>query len=205
MNFHNFGDSQWQNFIYLLLIFVVLLSGLFLRRDLPFSKALKYLGIWSVIGLVGVIIYSYRFEFSDFKNKIMGEINPASIQIPTSGELIINLAQDGHFYMDVKVNGTPIRFMIDTGASDIVISLEEAERIGININELAFTKLYQTANGKSWGANITFDELQVGNVKFRNVPASVNKSSMGTALLGMSFLRQFKKYEFYRDKLVLTI
>ena len=170
MNFDNFDDSQWQNFIYLLLIFVVLLSGLFSRRDLPFSKALKYLGIWSVIGLIGVVLYSYRFEFSDFKNKIIGEINPASIQIATSGQLIINLAQDGHFYMDVKVNGTPIRFMIDTGASDIVISLEEAEKLGININELAFTKLYQTANGKSWGANITFDELQVGNVKFRCEP-----------------------------------
>jgi aspartyl protease family protein len=95
--------------------------------------------------------------------------------------------------------------MIDTGSSDIVINLEAAQKLGIDPKKLTFNKPYQTANGTSWGASVTLEEFQIGNVKFRNIPASVNNADMGTSLLGMSFLRQFRKYEFYRDKLILTL
>lgn len=205
MDFTSLSDSDRQNLLYLTLILVVLVSGLLSRRDLAFGKILKYLSIWSLIGLVSVALYTYRYEFSDFKNRIIGEIKPAGVQVTKSGELVINLAQDGHFYMDVKVNGVAMRFMIDTGASDIVINLGEAKRIGIDPKKLVFNKPYQTANGVSWGATVRIDKIEVGDAQFNNISASVNNASMGTSLLGMSFLRQFKKYEFYRDKLVLTI
>lgn len=205
MDFASLNDSDHQNLLYLTLILVVLVSGLLSRRDLSFKKILKYLAAWSSIGLFIIILYSYRYEFSDFKNRIIGEIQPAGVQVTKSGELVITLSQDGHFYMDVKVNGLAMRFMIDTGASDIVINLGEAQRIGIDPKKLVFNKPYQTANGVSWGASVRLDKLEVGDVQFRNISASVNNASMGTSLLGMSFLRQFKKYEFYRDKLVLTI
>jgi aspartyl protease family protein len=205
MNFYDLSNSDWQNFIYLALLLVAMLSGLFLRRNLPFAKILKYLSIWAGIALVAIILYSYRFEFSDFKTRILGEINPSLAQVQNSGQLVINLSDDGHFYINVKINGQPVKFMIDTGASDIVISIDDAIRIGINPKNLLFNKFYQTANGTSSGAAIVLNELVVGDVVFRNVSASVNSAPMGTPLLGMSFLRQFKKYEFYRDKLVLTI
>jgi len=205
MDFNNLSTSDWQSFSALALISVMLLSNLLTRRDLSFAKIIKYLGIWSVIGLVTIIIYSYRFEFSDFKARIAGEINPSSVQVNQSGELEINLSQDGHFYIDVKINNISVRFMIDTGASDIVISLKEAQRLGINYKKLNFNKSYQTANGISWGAGVRLDEVEVGNVVFHDVAASVNNADMGSSLLGMSFLRRFKKYEFYRDRLVLTI
>ncbi len=204
MDFNSFGTNDWQNFSYLALILVVMLSNLF-SRNLAFSKILKYLAIWSVVGLAIVALYSYRFEFSDFKNRIVAEISPTSVQVNDLGELEVSLAQDGHFYIDVKINNTPVRFMIDTGASDIVISIKEAKPLGINLEKLTFNKPYQTANGTSWGANVTLDEIEVGNVVFHNVAASINNADMGTSLLGMSFLRKFKKYEFYRDRLVLTI
>jgi aspartyl protease family protein len=182
-----------------------MIGGLASRKDLPFGKILKYLGIWSAIGFIAISLYSYRYEFSGFKNRILGEINPSSAQITESGELIILLSQDGHFYMDVRINGVAMRFMIDTGASDITISLDEAKRIGIDLKKLSFDKPYQTANGTSWGANVNLEEIEVGNVKFKNVSASVNNAEMGTSLLGMSFLRKFRKYEFYQDRLVLRI
>ena len=118
---------------------------------------------------------------------------------------MINLSQDGHFYLNVKINNVPVRFMIDTGASDIVLNLDEAKRVGIDVKKLRFDKTYQTANGKSFGAMVVLDEITVADVIFRKVSASVNSAEMGTSLLGMRFLRQFKKYEFYQDKLVLTI
>ncbi len=203
MGFNNFGDSEWQSFIYLLLLLVVLLGNLFSRRDLPWSKVFKYLGIWSLLGLVVIIFYSYRFEFSDFKNRILGEINPSRVQTKNDGKIEVKLAQDGHFYIDVKINNVPVRFMIDTGASDIVLSVKEAKRIGIDPKKLSFNKPYQTANGTSWGAGIKLDKLEVGTAVFLEVNASVNNADMGTSLLGMSFLRKFKRYEFYQDRLIL--
>lgn len=205
MSFSNLESGDWQNFIYLLLVLFVMAGSLFSRRDFAFSKIFKYLGIWSAVALVAIIFYSYRYEFSDFKNRILGEINPTAARTNESGELVINLSQDGHFYMDVIVNGVAMRFMIDTGASDIVIGVADAKKIGLDPKKLVFNKPYRTANGTSWGASITLRELEVGNIKFRNVAASVNNADMGMALLGMSFLRQFKKYEFYRDQLILTI
>lgn len=204
MNFSSLSTSDWQNFTYLAIILVVMISSLF-SRGLAFGQIFKYLAIWSAVGLVFVALYAYRFEFADFKTRIAGEINPTSVRLSDSGELEINLSQDGHFYIDVTINETPIRFMIDTGASDIVISLKEAKRLGIDPKKLTFNKPYQTANGTSWGASVKLDKIEIGNAVFRDISASVNNGEMGTSLLGMSFLRKFKKYEFYRDRLVLTI
>ena len=198
-------NNDWQNFIYFALILVLLVSSVASRRDLDFKKILKYLAAWAGIGFVVVTLYAYRFEFSDFKARILGEMNPSLAQVGKSGELIVNLSQDGHFYLNVKVNGVPVRFMIDTGASDTVLSLDEAKKVGIDVQKLRFNKIYQTANGKSFGASVVLDKITIADVVFRDVAASVNSAEMGTSLLGMSFLRQFRKYEFYQDRLLLTI
>ncbi len=205
MDFNSLNDGDWQNFLYLLLVLVAMAAGLFSRRDFAFSKIIKYLAIWSIFGLFSIGLYAYRFELSNVKNRILGEINPSQARVEKSGEIVINLSQDGHFYINTKINGSAVKFMIDTGASDIMINASEAQKIGIDLKKLRFDRPYQTANGRSWGAEVILDELVVGNIKFRNISASVNNADMGISLLGMSFLRQFKKYEFYQDRLVLVI
>jgi len=204
MNLDNLSTSDFQHFVYSILILVVLISGLASRREMGINKILKYFGIWSGIILVIIALYSYRYEFEDFKNRFLGEINPAQARVGKSGTIIIDSSQDGHFYMNVKINGAPVRFMIDTGASDIVINSNDARKIGINFKKLVFDKRYQTANGLAFGAIVSLDKLEVGNVEFNNIPASVNQSDMGTSLLGMNFLRKFRRYEFYQDQLILT-
>ncbi len=119
--------------------------------------------------------------------------------------MIIEIAQDGHFYIDVKINNEPVRFMIDTGASDIVLNMDEAKKVGIKLDELNYNKRYQTANGAAFGASVVLNEIEVGGVKFHDVGASINEADMGISLLGMSFLRKFRKYEFYQDRLILTL
>jgi aspartyl protease family protein len=203
MHFDNFQSGDWQKFFYLLLILIVLASGLISRRDFAYAKVFKYLAIWSLVGFLFIILYSYRFEFSDFKDRILGEINPSSARLGEEGKLTINIAQDGHFYLNLNINEVPVLFMIDTGATDIVISKRDAARIGINLQELNFNRVYQTANGKSFGAFTTLDEVEISGMKFYQINASVNSADMGTSLLGMSFLRRFKRYEFYQDQLIL--
>ncbi len=202
---YNLNNNDWQNFIYLAVILIFMIAGLLSRRDVNFAKILKYLVIWSVIGLISIALYAYRYEFSDFATRIKGEINPSAAQISGSGQIIINLSQDGHFYIDIKINEVPVRFMVDTGASNITLNIIDAKRLGIDPKKLDFNRQYQTANGTSWGASVNLKELEIAGIKFYNINASVNSADMGISLLGMSFLRQFKKYEFYQDRLVLTI
>ena len=201
----NLDKTDQQNLIYLSILLAFLIGGIFFRRNLKLSQALKYLAWWALIAFVGIGFYTYRFEFSDFKTRILGEINPASAHLENDNQIVINLAEDGHFYIDTKINGIAIRFMIDTGASDIVINANEAQKLGFDRDKLLFNKRYETANGTVFGASVNLHELEIAGIKFHDINASINSADMGISLLGMSFLRQFKKYEFYQDRLVLTL
>jgi len=114
-------------------------------------------------------------------------------------------AQDrgGDFLVIGSANETPVKFLVDTGASDIVLSPSDAERAGIDIARLKFDRTFETANGEGRGAAFTLDELQIGNMKLFNVPVSVNRATMQTSLLGMAFLSRMKSFEFRGRKLTL--
>jgi aspartyl protease family protein len=201
----NFQNTDWQNFIYLSLVLLLLAGSIFSRRDLPWRKILQYLGIWTLVALIGISLYAYRFEFSDFKNRVLGEINPTAARMNQGGQIVIKISQDEHFYVNLEINGRKILFMVDTGASDMVINQNDARRIGIDLSRLKFNRAYQTANGTSYGASVRLKEVKFGDLIFHDVPASVNSADMGISLLGMSFLRNFRKYEFTRDQLILTL
>ncbi len=204
MSFDNFESGDWQSLIYSSLILIILLSSLISRRDFAYSKMFKYFAIWAFFGFISIILYSYRFEFSDFKNRILGEINPSAARL-SDEKLIINLSQDGHFYLDAKIKNELIHFMIDTGASDVVLSKSDAAKIGFQLNDLEYNKSYQTANGRVFASSIVIDEMEFSGVKFYNINASINGGEMNGSLLGMSFLRKFERYEFYQDKLILYL
>ncbi|NBV07077.1 MAG: hypothetical protein EBS06_07595 [Proteobacteria bacterium] len=71
MDFSNFSSSDWQSFSYSSLLLVLLLSGLLSRKDISVAKILKYLALWSLVAASLVLIYSYRYEFSDLKNRFL--------------------------------------------------------------------------------------------------------------------------------------
>lgn len=197
-------ENNWQEAVYLIILIVMMLSAVFSKQELNWRKIFKYLLIWGGIGCVVIALYAYRFEFSDFKNRFVSEINPTSPQINAQKQIILNIAEDGHFYTRLKINNVEVLFMVDTGASDMMLNIADAKKIGIDINRLVFNKPYQTANGRSFGAIVNLKEVDVAGIKFNNVRASVNDADMGVNLLGMSFLRRFSKYEFFQDRLILT-
>lgn len=198
------NENDYQNALYLVILIVVMVVSISSRQDLDWKKIIRYFLIWGLIGFVCVSLYAFRFEFSEFRSRISGEINPTSAKINNQQQIVINIARDGHFYVKVLINNVAVLFMIDTGASDIMLNLNDAKKIGINPRNLVFNKPYQTANGRSWGASVILQEVSLAGIKFNQVQASVNDSDMGVALLGMSFLRRFSKYEFFQDRLILT-
>ncbi len=200
---YNFLNSDSQNVLYYLILLFFLASGLFMGRKINISQSLKYLAIWTVIALIAVVLYAYRYEFTDFKNRILGELSPMSVQNDNQGRVIINMSRDGHFYINIKVNGRTVRFLVDTGASDIALNLKDAKNIGIDVKKLRYNKSYNTANGVILGASVNLGEVALGDIRFYGVNATVNSANLDVSLLGMSFLSRFRKYEINRNKLIL--
>jgi clan AA aspartic protease (TIGR02281 family) len=118
-------------------------------------------------------------------------------------EHVIEAGPGGHYVIEASVNGAPVTFLVDTGASDIVLTLDDARRIGLQPSALDYTQRFATANGEVRGAPVVLRELRIGQLRLFNVDASVNQAPLGISLLGMDFLEQLSSYEVERGRLIL--
>ena len=109
----------------------------------------------------------------------------------------------GHYVVEAMVNGTPVDFLVDTGASHVVLAPADAARLGIRPAQLRFTGRAETANGTVGLAPVTLRELRIGQLSRHGVAAVVNEAPMGISLLGMSFLDGLEGWEARGDRLLL--
>jgi len=116
---------------------------------------------------------------------------------------VIDRDASGQFHLDVALNGQPTKFLVDTGADAVALTIADAERAGIKVDQSAFQPILQTASGQGWGTLITIDRLELGKTELHNVGAVVVKD-LGVSLLGQSVLAQLGKVELKGDKMVLT-
>jgi aspartyl protease family protein len=193
----------------LLLIAVYVLMLLSSERSHPL-QALRYLLIWVAIGLGLVAAYGYREELSAIANRVAGELAPAGETIAVStteeGERAVRVRKrlDGHFVVRAAVNGQSMTLLVDTGASTVVLKPADAERAGIDTRDLTYEVAVQTANGTTYAAPVRLRSLAVGPLVVRDVNALVvPPGSLNENLLGMSFLRRLRSYEFSKDFLTL--
>ncbi len=112
-------------------------------------------------------------------------------------------APDGHFYAELRVNGTPVRFLVDTGASMIALTREDAQRIGIPISEADFTGTAQTASGSVGLKPIVLDRVSLGSLEATDVDAAIVQQGLGQSLLGQSWLKRIGKVTIEGDQMVL--
>jgi clan AA aspartic protease (TIGR02281 family) len=118
-------------------------------------------------------------------------------------EQVIDAGPHGHFLVEAVVNGVPIDFMVDTGASHVVLRLQDARRLGFTPTNLDFSQRFQSANGIVRAAPVELRELRIGQLQLFDLEASVNGGPLPISLLGMSFLRRLSSYEVARGRLVL--
>jgi aspartyl protease family protein len=118
-------------------------------------------------------------------------------------EVVIPAGPHGHFVVEAMVDGVPIRFLVDTGASDIVLSMNDALDIGLRPTDLRFTRRFETANGVVRGAPVILRELRLGQLQLFDLEASVNEAPLEISLLGMRFLNELRGYEVADGRLIL--
>jgi aspartyl protease family protein len=186
-----------------------LIAVAILPRRGQWRAAARNFAIWIAIILVLMVGYLYRFEMQDVAHRLSGGLLPGSPISMTADDgraqtLLIRSAS-GHFEADGRANDAPVRFIIDTGASVIVLTSEDADAAGIPTGELSYAIPVTTANGRTTAARITLKEISIGDIARYNVQALVAKpGALEQSLLGMSFLSSLSSFEFRGDRLVLS-
>lgn len=173
-------------------------------------QALRYVVTWLAIGFCLIAGYSYREELATVAGRVGGELLPSgqivSVETSDEGETAVRVRRrlDGHFAVRASVNGQSMTLMVDTGASSVVLKPGDAERAGVDLDKLSFTVPVDTANGTAYAAAVRLRTLSVGPLVVRNVDALVARpGTVKENLLGMSFLRRLRSYEFANDYLTL--
>jgi aspartyl protease family protein len=148
-----------------------------------------------------VAVFAQRYLIHPQENAVV--IAKATPEMPNSRSISISRGQNGHFWVDGRVDGRRLGFMVDTGASSIALREGDAARIGIHPARREYTARISTANGVIMAAPIVLDRVEIGDVIVRNVAAMVlPDEALGENLLGMSFLGQVH-WQYQSGKLVL--
>lgn len=183
--------------LYYVVIIVAVVASLIGMRQ-PIGKMLKMALAWVAIFGIGFILFAFRSEFSSFGHRLRAEATGSSIG---EGQTIrIPVAEDGHFWVEAKVNGRPLRFMIDSGASTTTVSREAAQAAGIPFGSQR--AVVETANGPVSSILAYADRLQVGSIERTDFPVDINEHD-DTNLLGMNFLSSLRSWRVEGNYLVL--
>ena len=117
----------------------------------------------------------------------------------------IKRSKYGHYVTYIRVNDAKVVALVDTGASDISLTYEDAEKAGLHPFRMKFNKRYYTANGIAYGAQVKLRQVIVDDkIIMRDVKGSVmQKGASRVSLLGMSFLNRLTAFSFDRGTLIL--
>lgn len=125
---------------------------------------------------------------------------------PGAGEdsnlIVLGRARDGHFYADVEINGTPITMLVDTGASGVALSEEDAHRVGIATTIGMNEHIGQGAGGAVFGDIVQIDSVRLGSTEASNLRGVVLRGGQ-ISLLGQNFLQRFASVEIAGDRMIL--
>jgi aspartyl protease family protein len=190
------SDSLAQ-LLYLALLGSVIAAYFLIQNRRNLGRVAQMAAIWGLI-FVGVI----------FAVALWGDLRHHFVKgtfvITEPGQVMIPQSPDGHYYVLVGVNGEPVEFMIDTGASDIVLTQRDARRIGIDLADMRFHGRAETANGTVQTAFVRIDEMSMGPFVDRSIRASVTDGELPWSLMGMAYLRLYDRIEIVGNRMYLS-
>ena len=182
---------------YLALLLVALGGAYLASHRQSVGKSLQMALVWGMIFLGCMAVYGLWGDISrDYGRNSL----PITQQ---DGAIALPRAPDGHYYVTAEVNGAAIDFLVDTGASDIVLSRADAARIGFDLEKLAFLGSARTANGVVPIAHSRLKGIQLGPYLDQGLSVAINGGEMEKSLLGMSYLGLFGRIEIAQDQLIL--
>ncbi|MBB3607637.1 TIGR02281 family clan AA aspartic protease [Rhizobium sp. BK602] len=200
-------NDDFARVVYLLPLALMMAAGIWASRQ-TVSQSLRNLLIWLVIILALSTVYIYRRDAEAVGNRLFAGLVPGHAVVVTTSEggqeVILHKLSNGHFEAEVMINGQPIDMLVDTGASTIALSREDAERVGIIPENLTYSLTMITANGRARAAPVELGTVAIGPIKRRDIDATVAEDGkLDQSLLGMSFLETLGSMQMQTDELRL--
>ena len=190
------STDQIMQLVYLGLLGTAIAGSFLVANRDNLGKTVQQGAIWALI-FVGVIgAYGLWEDIQRDVTTRQAVISDTQIEVPRSA--------DGHYYLTLDINDVPVRFVVDTGASQVVLTQADAARIGIDPGTLGFFREASTANGTVRTAPVVLDRVSLGQITDSQLPAVVNGGDMEDSLLGMTYLGRFARIEIAGDRLVLS-
>ena len=187
-------NDTWLRLVYLGLIVTSLAGWILVEFRQRMGQTLRVAMAW---GLIFIGVMAGYGLWDDFQRQAM------PVQTAGDGGMIeVPRSADGHYYLTLTINGTDLPFMVDTGASGLVLSLPDAEHLGIDPQSLAFLGAASTANGIVRTALVTLPLVELGSFRNEDFRAYVSEGQMQGSLLGMDYLGQFR-IEVSGDRMIL--
>lgn len=183
--------------IYLSLLGVVVGGYFLLANRHQMGRIAQQGAIWALI-FVGVAAGAALWD------DIRGASDTRQSVFQDGDRIVARRASDGHYRLTLGINGTPVRFLVDTGATDMVLTMQDAQRAGLAREDLRFVGRAVTANGMVQTAPVTLETVELGGIVDRNIPAQVSGGDMPGSLLGMRYLSRFAEVTMAGDTLTLS-
>lgn len=155
----------------------------------------------AVVGLAMAASLSAAFWLNRLGGPGEAQAAPAVVAVfastaPATGSAAqVTKGADGHYWADAEIEGRAVRVMIDTGATVVALTLDDARRLGVTPNEADFTRTVQTASGPVPAAPVRLKTVSVGRTEVRDVEALVLQDGLPHSLLGMSYLGRLSAFE----------
>jgi len=172
-------------------------------RTQPLPTMAKQATIWLALGAVLFVGYSYRDELNGVASRTIGTLVPSRGIETAPGIMRFSADDSGQFFVDAVANGVPIHFLVDTGASGIVLSQRDARRLGLLSDDLQYTARFSTANGTTRAAPVVLQSLRLESFADADVRAWINEGDLEESLLGMSYLSTLGRVEIRGGMLTL--
>ena len=191
------ADLDVTSLVYLVILLAAVVGWFVAEYSGGFGRMLRAALAWGLIFMGAIAGYGLWTD-------VRTELAPRQAIVEDGGVVEVPRHASGHFHLTLDLNGVPVAFLVDTGATDIVLSQSDAEKVGIDMEGLAFIGRARTANGEVATAYTNIDEIALGPIRHRNVTVSVNQGEMPASLLGMSYLSRFESLEIRDGVLRLT-
>ncbi len=173
---------------------LLLLSSLAARR-LPLGYIAKAAFAWIAIFAALFAIFSFRFEFKAVWERVKADISGTAGQSVRGEDITIRRQDDGHYWLQLDVNGKPVRFMIDSGATTTAVNADTARETGIEVDTTGYPVFLNTANGRVTAQRGAILSLKIGSQEIGQHNVVVSESFGDTNVLGMNFLDSMQSWK----------
>lgn len=183
--------------------------ALVLGASLVFSRphigeVLRSVAIWGGLGIVLVAGYAMRHDLETIAWRTVGALAPGFAIDQPDGTIALVRDSSGHFTLKADVNGATVRFLVDTGASIVTLTQEDARAIGLSPDSLNYRTPVTTANGRALVATVRLDTVSIAGAELTGLRAFVAPpGKLETSLFGMNALDRFVSWRVEKGRMIL--